>query len=146
MYALRWITLVPMHILLQPPHSYLSSFPFNILDSAEMHDPSTHATHNLPCPHCLPGQLPSTSSPCYNVARMHSPLYMQSGVDFFLCRWWWCLSGSGEDMETSIKCENCNEALYCTAKQNCFCEFHLMWSIVMYSGGIWLDCSWVMWI
>jgi hypothetical protein len=43
-YALRRITLVLMHILIQPPSSYKSSFSYKTSDSAETHDPSTHAT------------------------------------------------------------------------------------------------------
>jgi hypothetical protein len=41
---LRRITLVLMHILIQPPSSYKSSFSYKASDGAETHDPSTHAT------------------------------------------------------------------------------------------------------
>jgi len=41
---MRRITLVLMHILIQPPSSYKSSFSYKISDGAETHDPSTHAT------------------------------------------------------------------------------------------------------
>jgi hypothetical protein len=41
---LRRITLVLMHILIQPPSSYKSSFSYKTSDGAETHDPSTHAT------------------------------------------------------------------------------------------------------
>jgi len=41
---LRRITLVLMHILIQPPSSYKSSLSYKTSDSAETHDPSTHAT------------------------------------------------------------------------------------------------------
>jgi len=44
-------------------------------------------------------------------------------------------------MKTSIKCEDCNEALCFTPKRNCFYEFHHMYSIFIHSGGIWLDCG-----
>ena len=44
-------------------------------------------------------------------------------------------------MKTSTKCEDCNEALCFTPKQNCFYEFHCMYSIVIYSGGICVDCG-----
>ena len=43
-YALRRITLVLMHIPIQPPSSYKSSFSFKTSDRAETHDPSTYAT------------------------------------------------------------------------------------------------------
>jgi len=43
---MRRITLVLMHILIQPPSSYKSSFSYKISDGAETHDPSTHATSN----------------------------------------------------------------------------------------------------
>jgi len=46
-YALRRITLVLMHILIQPPSSYKSSFSYKTSDSAETHDPSTHATYTV---------------------------------------------------------------------------------------------------
>ena len=42
--SMRRITLVLMHILIQPPSSYKSSFPYKTSDGAETHDPSTHAT------------------------------------------------------------------------------------------------------
>jgi len=38
---MRRITLVLMHILIQPPSSYKTS------DGAETHDPSTHATNSV---------------------------------------------------------------------------------------------------
>jgi len=41
---MRRIALVLMHILIQPPSSYKSSFSYKISDDAETHDPSTHAT------------------------------------------------------------------------------------------------------
>jgi len=41
---LRRITLLLMHILIQPPSSYKSSFSYKASDGAETHDPSTHAT------------------------------------------------------------------------------------------------------
>jgi len=41
---MRRITLVLMHILIQPPSSYKSSFSYKTSDDAETHDPSTHAT------------------------------------------------------------------------------------------------------
>jgi len=41
---MRRITLVLMHILIQPPSSYKSSFSYKTPDDAETHDPSTHAT------------------------------------------------------------------------------------------------------
>jgi hypothetical protein len=44
-------------------------------------------------------------------------------------------------MKTSIKCENCNEALCFTFKRNCFYKFHHMWIICIYSGSIWLGCN-----
>ena len=47
-------------------------------------------------------------------------------------------------MKTSIKCEDCNEALCFTPKQNCFYEFHHLRRIFIYSGGIWLDYHCVM--
>jgi hypothetical protein len=40
----RRITLVLMHILIQPPSSYKSSFSYKTSDGAETHDPSAHAT------------------------------------------------------------------------------------------------------
>jgi len=43
-YALRRITLGLMHILIQPPSSYKSSFSYKTSDRAETHDPSIHAT------------------------------------------------------------------------------------------------------
>ena len=51
---------------------------------------------------------------------------MGSRVDCFLCRWRRSQRGSGEGMKPSIKCEDCNEALCFTPKQNCFHEFHHM--------------------
>jgi len=36
------------------------------------------------------------------------------------------MGGSGEGMKTSIKCEDCNEALCFTPKRNCFYQFHHM--------------------
>jgi len=41
---MRRITLVLMHILIQPPSSYKSSFSYKTSDDVETHDPSTHAT------------------------------------------------------------------------------------------------------
>ena len=41
---MRHITLVLMHILIQSPSSYKSSFSYKTSDDAETHDPSTHAT------------------------------------------------------------------------------------------------------
>ena len=41
---MRRIILVLMHILIQPPSSYKSSFSYKTSDDAETHDPSTHAT------------------------------------------------------------------------------------------------------
>jgi hypothetical protein len=41
---MRRITLVLMHILIQPPSSYKSSFSYKTSDDAETHDRSTHAT------------------------------------------------------------------------------------------------------
>ena len=41
---MRRITLVLMHILIQPPSSYKSSFSYKTSDGAETHDPSIHAT------------------------------------------------------------------------------------------------------
>jgi len=72
------------------------------------------------------------------------PLWMESRVDCFLCRWKRSPGGSGEGKKTTIKCEDCNEALCFTPKCNCFYEVHHMWSIFIYSGGIWLDCGCVM--
>jgi len=69
---------------------------------------------------------------------------MESRVDCFLCRWKRSQGGSGEGMKTTIKCEDCNEALGFTPKQNCFYEFRHIYSIFIYSGGIWLDCGCVM--
>jgi hypothetical protein len=45
--SMRRITLVLMHILIQPPSSYTSSFSYKTSDGAETHDPSTHATSNV---------------------------------------------------------------------------------------------------
>jgi len=44
---MRRITLVLMHILIQPPSSYKSSFSYKTSDDAETHDPSTHATQSV---------------------------------------------------------------------------------------------------
>ena len=63
---------------------------------------------------------------CRKVPGMHSPLWMESRVDSSLCRWRRSQGGSGEGMKTSIKCEDCNEALCFTPKRNCFHEFHHM--------------------
>jgi hypothetical protein len=41
---MRRITLVLIHILIQPTFSYKSSFSYKTSDGAETHDPSTHAT------------------------------------------------------------------------------------------------------
>ena len=41
---MRRIALVLMHILIQPPSSYKSSFSYKTSDGAETHDPSTHET------------------------------------------------------------------------------------------------------
>jgi len=76
--------------------------------------PTRQVTKHTPLPHCQ------------KVPGMHSPLWMESRVDCFLCRWRRCQGGSGEGMKTSIKCEDCNEALCFTPKQNCFHEFHHM--------------------
>ena len=45
--SMRRITLVLMHILIQPPSSYKSSFSYKTSDGAETHDPSTHATKDV---------------------------------------------------------------------------------------------------
>jgi hypothetical protein len=47
---MRRITLVLMHIFIQPPSSYKSSFSYKTSDDAETHDPSTHATHFVTYP------------------------------------------------------------------------------------------------
>jgi len=54
---------------------------------------------------------------------MHYPLWMESKVDYFLCRWRCSQGGSGEGMKINIKCEDCNEALYFTPNRNFFDEF-----------------------
>jgi len=77
----------------------------------------------------LPTMLVTKHTPlplCRKVPEMHSPLWMQSRVDCFLCRWRRSQGGSGEGMKTNIKCENCNEALCCTPKRNCFYGFDHM--------------------
>jgi hypothetical protein len=63
---------------------------------------------------------------CQKVPGMHSPLWLESRVDCFLCRWRRIQGGSGEGMKTNIKCKHCNEALCFTPKRNCFYEFHHM--------------------
>jgi len=98
-----------------------------------------HSHCLLPC--CIPSTPPS---PLPKVPEMYSPLWMESRVDCFLWRWKRSQSGSGECMETNIKCENCNEALCFILKQNGFYGYHHMWSILIYSGGIWQDCGFVM--
>jgi hypothetical protein len=45
---MKRITLVLMHILIQSPSWYMSSFTYKTLDDAETHDPSTHATNIQP--------------------------------------------------------------------------------------------------
>jgi len=81
---------------------------------------------------------------CPKVTGMHFPLWLESWVDCFLFRWRRSQGGSGDCMKTSVKCEDCNEALCFTPKQNCFYEFHHMKSIFIHSRGIWLDCGCVM--
>jgi len=44
---MRRINLVLMHILIQPPSSYKSSFSYMTLDDAETHDLSTHAIQSV---------------------------------------------------------------------------------------------------
>jgi len=44
LFDMRRITLVQIHILIQPPSSYKSSFSYKTSDGAETHDPSIHAT------------------------------------------------------------------------------------------------------
>jgi len=95
----------------------------------------------------LPTRLVTKHTPlplCRKVPGMHSPPGMESRVDCFLCRWRTCQGGSGEGMKTSMKCEDCNEALCFTPKRYCFYEFYHMYSIFIYSGGILLDCGCVM--
>jgi len=41
---MKCITLILMHILIQPPSSYKSSFSFKTSDDAEIHNPSTYGT------------------------------------------------------------------------------------------------------
>jgi len=77
----------------------------------------------------LPTRLVTKHTPlplCQNVPGMHSPLWMESRVDCFLCRWKRSQGGSGESMKTTIKCEDCNEPLCFTPKQIFFYEFHHM--------------------
>jgi len=77
----------------------------------------------------LPTRLVTKHTPlplCRKVPGMHSPLWMESRVGCFLCRWRRSQGGSGEGMKTSIKCEDCNEALCFTPKRNCFYEFQHM--------------------
>jgi hypothetical protein len=102
--------------------------------------------HQRSFPHCLSGWIANTPfyPLCRKVPGMHSSLWMECRVDCLLCRWRRRHCGSGEGMETSIRCEDCNEALYFTPKRNCFYEFHHICSIFMYSGGIWPDCGCVM--
>jgi len=69
------------------------------------------------------------------IPGMHSPLWMESRVDCFLCSWRWHQGRSGEDMKTNIKCKDCNEALCFTPKRNGFYEFCHMCSIFIYAGG-----------
>jgi hypothetical protein len=47
-------------------------------------------------------------------------------------------------METNIKCEDGNEALCSTPKQQCFYKYRHILSISIHSGGIRLDCGSVM--
>ena len=91
-------------------------------DNHSVCSPQTHSA--LPP---LPTRLVAKHTPlplCQKVPGMHSPLWMESRVDCFLCRWRRSQSGSGEGMKTNIKCEDCNEVLCFTPKQNCFHEFH----------------------
>jgi len=77
----------------------------------------------------LPTRLITKHTPlplCRKVPGMLSPLWLESRVDCFFCRWRRSQGGSGEDMKTSIKCEDCDEAMCFTPKQNCFYEFYHM--------------------
>jgi hypothetical protein len=49
LFDMRRITLALMHILIQPPSSYKSSFSYKTSDDAETHDPSAHATGGVAC-------------------------------------------------------------------------------------------------
>jgi hypothetical protein len=93
----------------------------------EVTEPSKVTTQSALPP--LPTRLVTKHTPlplCQKVPGMHSPLWMESRVDCFLCRWKRSQGGSGEGMKTNIKCEDCNEALCFTPKRNCFYEFHYM--------------------
>jgi hypothetical protein len=79
--------------------------------------------------HPLPTRKVTKHTPIHHSRKapgMHSPLWMESEADCFLCSWGRSQSGSGEGMKTSIKCKDCNEALCFTPKRNRFYEFHHM--------------------
>jgi len=95
----------------------------------------------------LPTRLVTKHTPlplCPKVPRMHSLHCLESRVHTILHKWRSSQGGSGEGMETNIKCEDGNEALCLTPKQKCFYKFRHILSILIYSSGIWLDCSCVM--
>ena len=66
--------------------------------------PPSLVTKHTPLPLCQKGQ------------GMHSPLWMESRLGCFLCRWKRSQVGSGEGMKTTINCEDYNEALCFTPK------------------------------
>jgi hypothetical protein len=77
----------------------------------------------------LPTMLLSKDTYCplgWKVPAMHSPHWMQSWVDGFFCRRRRSQSASRGDMETSIKCEDCNETVCFTHKQNRFYDWNLL--------------------
>jgi hypothetical protein len=139
------------HLRLSIVHDLLQAGSPSTMNSSSCIPASQKITRSAPPTQSALPSLPTrqvtkqTPQPlCRKVPGMHPPLWTESRVDCFLCRWRRSLGGRGEGMKTTIKCEDCNETLCITPNQNCFHEFHSLWSMSTYCGGICLDCGSVM--
>jgi len=77
----------------------------------------------------VPTRLVTKNTPLplgQKVQGIHSPLWIESRVECFLCRCRRSQSDSGEDMKTMVNVEECNATLCFTPKWSCFHEFHYM--------------------
>jgi len=79
------------------PASQKLTWPAPVIQSALPSLPTMLSTKHTPLPLCR------------KIAGMHSPLWLESRVDCFLCRWRRCQGGSGDGIKTSTKCEKCSE-------------------------------------
>jgi len=67
---------------------------------------------------------------------MHSPLWMESRIDCFLCRWKRSQGDSGDGMKISIQCKDCNEACVSHTNEIAFMNFTLCGLFLFIQGHL----------